>query len=387
MNSVGHLPKLPLTGDAPMGRSLILESRLVLGLMLVSAVSPCAVVAFSSQAPGEPEAVDIPFDINAAVQSDVYLLGPGDVLELKLFDAPELSGTLEVLNDGSVALPLVGSVGVSGFTLQQASDGIQRLLSSQLLRPELQLRVMRPRPIRVSVVGAVERPGLYSLSTSEAVQTEGGPTTSISGLPTVVDVIQKAGGITQQADLRSVQLQRRLPGTPARYKRARLNLLELLLEGDQQQNPFLFDGDTIKIERAEETPSEAIELAAANLSPQRIQVNVIGEVNSPGQLELMANTPLVQAILSAGGLKDWRANGGNVELVRINRNGSATLKRFRFDMSQGASNEANPPLRQGDTVRVGRSMLAKGSDSLGAVSEPVSGLVTIWSLFRLTNTN
>ena len=387
MNSVGHLQKLQLTGDAPMGRSLILKSRLVLGLMLVSAVSPCAVLASSSQVPGELEAVDIPFDIHAAVQSDVYLLGPGDVLELKLFDAPELSGTLEVLNDGSVALPLVGSVGVSGFTLQQASDGIQRLLSSQLLRPELQLRVVRPRPIRVSVVGAVERPGLYSLSTAEVVQTEGGPTTSISGLPTVVDVIQKAGGITQQADLRSVQLQRRLPGTPARYKRARLNLLELLLEGDQQQNPFLFDGDTIKIERAEETPSEAIELAAANLSPQRIQVNVIGEVNSPGQLELMANTPLVQAILAAGGLKDWRANGGNVELVRINRNGSATLKRFRFDMSQGASNEANPPLRQGDTVRVGRSMLAKGSDSLGAVSEPVSGLVTIWSLFRLTNAN
>ena len=89
--------------------------------------SPCAVLASSSQAPGELEAVDIPFDINAAVQSDVYLLGPGDVLELKLFDAPELSGTLEVLNDGSVALPLVGSVGVSGLTLQQASDGIQRL--------------------------------------------------------------------------------------------------------------------------------------------------------------------------------------------------------------------------------------------------------------------
>ena len=237
-----------------MGRSLMFKSRLVLGLMLVSAVSPSAVLAASSQATAELEGVGVPFDINAALQGDVYLLGPGDVLELKLFDAPELSGSLEVLNDGSVALPLVGSVGVSGLTLQQASEGIKQLLGSQLLRPELQLRVVRPRPIRVSVVGAVERPGLYSLSTTEAVQTEGGPTTSISGLPTVVDVIQKAGGITQQADLRSVQLQRRLPGTPTRYKRARLNLLELLLEGDQQQNPFLFDGDTIKIERAEETP-------------------------------------------------------------------------------------------------------------------------------------
>ena len=55
-------------------------------------------------------------------------------------------------------------------------------------------------------------------------------------------------------------------------------------------------------------------------------------------------------------------------------------------MGSGASNDTNPPLRQGDTVRVGRSLLAKGSDALGAVSEPVSGLVTIWSLFRLINT-
>ena len=320
------------------------------------------------------------------VQDDVYIIGAGDVLDLKLFDAPELSGELSVLSDGSVALPLVGSVRLSGLTLQQASEWMRTLLADQLLRPDLQLRVVRPRPIRISVVGAVERPGLYSLTTTEALQTEGGPMTSIAGLPTVVDAIQKAGGITQQANLRNVHLQRRLPGVPARFKRTRLNLLDLVLEGDQQQNPLLFDGDTIKIERAEDVPAEALELAAANLSPKVIQVNVIGEVNSPGRLELQANTPLVQAILAAGGLKDWRANGGNVELVRINRNGSATLKRFRFDMGQGASNKANPPLRQGDTVRVGRSLMAKSSDAIGAVSQPMSSLVTIWSLFRLINT-
>ena len=85
------------------------------------------------------------------------------------------------------------------------------------------------------------------------------------------------------------------------------------------------------------------------------------------------------------GVKGLRANGGNVELLRVNRNGSATLKRFRFNMGSGASNATNPPLRQGDTVRVGRSLLAKGSDAIGAVSEPVTGLVTVWSLFDLIN--
>jgi polysaccharide export outer membrane protein len=356
-----------------------------LALALAMALTP--MVQAAEQAPGPLTSPDLssPALTSNLLQEDVYIIGPGDVLDLKLFDAPELSGQLEVLNDGSVSLPLVGSVRISGLTLQQATFWLKELMAQQLLRPELQLRVARPRPIRVALVGQVERPGIYSLTQSEASQTEGAGN-SISGLPTVVDAIQKAGGITQVANLREVVLQRRLPGNPARYKQTRLNLLDLILEGNQNQNPFLFDGDTIRLTLAEDTPAEAIELAAVNLSPQVINVNVIGEVESPGRLSLQANTPLVQAVLAAGGAKAWRANKGNVELVRINRNGSATLKRFAIDLNQGASNQNNPPLRDGDTVKVNRSGLARVSDAIDAVSQPMSGLVTIWSLFRLVNT-
>ena len=324
----------------------------------------------------------------STLQEDVYIIGPGDVLDLKLFDAEELSGTLEVLNDGSVPLPLLGSVRLSGLTLQQATLWVQQLMSKELLRPDLQLRVVTPRPIRVALVGQVERPGIYSLTTSEASTTEGG-SNRISGLPTVVDAIQKAGGITQNANLRGVVLQRRLPGTKSelRYKQAELDLLDLVLDGNQSQNPFLFDGDTIRISKAEETPEEAVELAAVNLSPQVISVNVIGEVERPGKVDLQANTPLVQALLAAGGPKNWRASTGNVELVRINRNGSATLKKFRIDLGEGASNEKNPPLRDGDFVKVNRNALARASDAIDAVSQPLSGLVQIWTLFRLINNN
>lgn len=325
----------------------------------------------------------------STLQEDAYIIGPGDVLDLKLFDAEELSGSLEVLNDGSVPLPLVGSVRLSGLTLQQATLWVQQLMSKELLRPDLQLRVVKPRPIRVALVGQVERPGIYSLTTSETGQTEGGPAIRLSGLPTVVDAIQKAGGITQNANLRGVVLQRRLPGVKKEfsYKQAELDLLDLILDGNQSQNPFLFDGDTIRIREAEETPKEAVELAAVNLSPQVISVNVIGEVQKPGRVELQANTPLVQAVLAAGGPKNWRASTGNVELVRINRNGSATLKNFRIDLGEGASNEKNPPLRDGDSVKVNRSTLARASDAINAVSQPLGGLVQIWTLFRLINTN
>ena len=319
------------------------------------------------------------------LQDDTYLLGPGDQLELKLFDAPELSGPLDVLNDGTVSLPLIGSVRLTGLSLSQASQWVTSLYRKQVLRPELQLRLVKARPIRVALVGEVERPGLYSLTTSEGAQTQGGPSISISGLPTVVDAIQKAGGITQLANLRQVVLQRRMPGDSPRYKQTQLDLLSLLFEGDQQQNPFLFDGDTIRITKASEPPQEAIALASANLSPHQIQVYVIGEVLRPGALPLPANTPLVQAVMAAGGPQTWRANTGNVELVRINRNGTATRQRFKLNLSQGASNALNPPLRDGDTLVVNRSGMAVASDAIGAVSAPLTGLVNILALVNLIN--
>ena len=162
---------------------------------------------------------------SSAVQVDAYIIGPGDLLRLKLFDAPEMSGELSVLSDGSVSLPLVGSVVLSGLTLHQASGLIQELLSSQMLRPEAQLTVLTPRPILVSVVGAVEKPGVYALSAAKRKGDESSSSMSLLGFPTLVNAIQRAGGITQQADLRSVKLQRRLPGTPVRFKLARISNL------------------------------------------------------------------------------------------------------------------------------------------------------------------
>ena len=203
----------------------------------------------------------------------------------------------------------------------------------------------------------------------------------------MVDAIQKAGGITQipicggcAATTSSRDWER------PQLQAAELDLLDLVLDGNQSQNPFLIDGDTIRILKAEETPEEAVELAAVNLSPQVISVNVIGEVNNPGTVELPAGTPLMQAVMAAGGANP-RANTRKVELVRINRSGSATLKRFKLDPSAAASNDKNPPLQDGDSVMVNRSQLARAGDAINTVSQPLGGLLQIWTLFRLINSN
>jgi polysaccharide biosynthesis/export protein len=320
----------------------------------------------------------------STISQDAYILGPGDQLQLSLLDpgASELGGSFEILNDGSASLALIGNVVLDGLTLNQASRWLQSLYKQYLLRPELNLRVVRPRALQISVLGEVEKPGLYTLTPSEGSQVEGAGV-AISGLPTVVTALQKAGGLTLTADLSNVRLQRRLPGTTQQLREARLDLATLLKTGDKLQNPFLFDGDTLVIGKAVNPDSEVMELAATNLAPQTINVNVIGEVKAPGRISVPASTPLVEAILAAGGPATWRAKRNNVELVRINRNGTATRELFDIDYSQGVSGLRNPPLRDGDTVVVNRSNYAVVTDAVGAIANPLSGLVNVWALVDL----
>ncbi|MEB3361477.1 MAG: polysaccharide biosynthesis/export family protein, partial [Synechococcaceae cyanobacterium] len=160
---------------------------LATGLALPLQTLP-GLTAPADSAQGQPIAV-------SALQEDPYILGPGDQLDLKLYDVPDLSSKLSVLNDGTVSLPLVGNVRVQGLTLSQAEQWFTGLFRKQLQRPQLQLAVIQPRPIRVALVGELERPGVYSLTTNEASTVEGAAN-QISGLPTLVDAIQKAGGIT-----------------------------------------------------------------------------------------------------------------------------------------------------------------------------------------------
>lgn len=335
-----------------------------------------------------PPALAQPQPQAPVTQPDAYILGPGDQLQVDLLDPrlKELSGATQVLNDGTAVFPLLGSVTVSGYTIDQARGLLTRLYGRQVVRPDLTLRLQAPRPQLISVIGEVSNPGLYTLTPTENSGTANGGG-QISGVPTLITAIQKAGGLTQLADLRNVRLSRRLIGAPGRLKTTSLDLAALLQRGDQQQNPYLFDGDTIEVGRAEApTDAEIMELAVANFSPSSIRVNVVGEVKAPGEKQLRANTPLVQAILAAGGPVNFRARTGSVDLVRINRNGTATRQAFAVNYGQGVSSTANPPLRDGDTIIVNRSFYAQMVDGFTAVTAPLSSLVNGTAIYNVIRT-
>ncbi|ARV58330.1 polysaccharide export protein [Nostocales cyanobacterium HT-58-2] len=238
------------------------------------------------------------------------------------------------------------------------------------------------KPRRVAVIGEVLRPGSYLVTegTSEggnANNTTGAP--SITGLPTLMRALQLAGGITPQADVRNVTIRR--PTRTGAEQSLNVDLWKLLNSGDINQDVILQDGDTIVFPTATEVNrAEATQLATTTLSPSRIQVNVVGEVKAPGVKEVQPNSPLNQALLSAGGFNDARASRATVDLIRLNPDGSVTKREVKVDLKQGINEQTNPILRNNDIVIVNRSGIAKTGDTINTLAGPVG---TIINLVRL----
>ena len=306
------------------------------------------------------------------VYADLYVLGPGDGLQLTFLDpaAKEIGGTFGILPDGTSSLPLLGSVQLTGLTIGQASRWLTSLYGKQLKRPQLFITLISPRPVKVSIIGEVEKPGLYPLPV----------------FSTPVSAIQQAGGITVNSDIRKVIL-RRQAGIDGSQKQTTLDISQVLLNGNQLQNPVLFDGDTLIVGFTKEVTSEIREIGASNLAPPAINVTILGEVKAPGSVSLPANTPLVEAIFRAGGPVRWRANKNQVELVRFSRDGKVSRQTFSYNDTTNLSLK-NPPLRNGDTVIVKSSVYGKVLDAFSDLAVPIgaasgaANIVNTWYFFR-----
>ena len=305
------------------------------------------------------------------LQEDLYILGAGDILNFSLLGIKDLNTDIKILNDGNGIIPLIGPVKLKGHTIPSASKFIEDALKKEIIDPKVQLRMFENRPVKISVIGEISRPGIYKLFTST------------TDLPTVTTAIEEAGGISKFADLKNITLQRKLPGDGRSYKKTTLNFRNLILKGDQSQNPFLFDGDIIEISKVKDLDKDFLSKTSTSLSPKFITVNFLGEVKNPGSFELDSNTTLIDGILAAGGPKNYRSNYTNVEILRIDRNGSAFRKRYKFDLTQGYSEKNNPVLNNGDSVWLRRNNFAKAGDAVEAVVKPLQGLVSAWTLIEL----
>lgn len=295
-------------------------------------------------------------------RSTSYILGPGDRVLVAVANVEEYSREYEVLPDGSLNLPLIGAVSVQGQTLSQASATIENRFKRYIHLPVVDLDLVAARPIQIAVAGEINRPGTYTFSEQE-------------GVPTITSAVQLAGGITQTADVRNVKVYRLASSSNAAPLEA--NLWDLLTTGNLAQDIQLQDGDTLFIPVASSLDaSDVTMLAEASFSPETITVNVVGEVTSPGALQVQPNIPLNQALLAAGGFND-RAASGTVDLVRLNPNGTVTKRQIEVDFSNNIDTDSNPVLRNNDTVVVARSGSAELTDTVTPYVGPLGVVIRL----------
>ncbi len=299
--------------------------------------------------------------------------GAGQTLPINLLSLLQ-SGDFSqdiVLQDGdTVVLPTSSGVGTGNSSLIAASN-----LGPQSISP-----------VKVIVVGEVNRPGTYTVRGDANTTNNNTQLTGNVTLPTVTQAIQAAAGIKPTADIRQIQLIRT---TRTGEQKIALNLFKLLQQGDTNQDIVLQEGDRIFIPLAQNSSPQDVDLiSSSTFSPATIKVNVIGEISTKfpkgqlGSLDMPPNTTLNQAILIAGGFDNVRANKSEVDFIRLNPNGTVTKRLIKLNFAKGIDGESNPRLQNNDTIVIGRTNLTRIGDGFSSILSPFSGLFSLFNIFR-----
>jgi polysaccharide biosynthesis/export protein len=278
---------------------------------------------------------------------NAYTLGPGDRVRVDVFNVPEYSGEYPVLVDGTLNLPIIGAVPVTGRTLFEASKILEQAYRGYVRTPNVTVGLLIPRPIQVAIAGEVNRAGSYTI-----------PLTETRKYPTLSQAVQLAGGVSQTSNLRRVRLQR---GNRIGY----FDLLAVLQNADVSQDITLRDGDTIFVPTATEVNAADIaRTTESNIGTQdiAIKIAVIGEVAKPGTYSMKADGPaaggagrislptLTEALKLAGGATA-SADASKIVVKRQTKTGRTQMIAINLLrlLNNGDSNQ-DLVLQNGDTI-------------------------------------
>lgn len=214
-------------------------------------------------------------------------IGAGDLVEMSVFDTPELSGKLRVSNTGDVILPLVGTLHLQGLKAGDAQNLIrQKLIDGGFLKdPQVMVFISEYATQNVSIVGEVHKPGIYPAF----------------GTHRLLDYLSLAEGLTPLAGTAIVITHSGHPDQPQRVK------MTAGAAPQPENNPEILPGDTIFVERTG-------------------IIYVVGDVARPGgfPMDHDGQLTILQAVALAQGTNDTAAKG-SARLIRTTPQGRQEL--------------------------------------------------------------
>ncbi|MDD8015572.1 MAG: polysaccharide export protein [Acidobacteriota bacterium] len=250
-----------------------------------------------------------------------YRIGPKDLIEISVFGVQELNRTVRVSEDGKITLPLLGEIDVNDLTATELEKRLSGLLGEKMLQnPQVTVFIKEYQSKRVSVLGAVQRPGPLQLL----------------GRMTLLQIISEAGGLTPDAGNDIIVIRQLADGTSTSLH---ISIEDLFFKGDAKLNIPLEPGDIVNI------PVD-----------KDVVIYVFGQVKNPGALQVKkSNIPtLTQAIAQAGGFSD-RAAKGSVLIKR--RDASGKEVPIKVNVNDILKNRAKDvKLLENDTVYVSESL-------------------------------
>jgi len=243
-----------------------------------------------------------------------YVLGPGDGLVIEMRGAYSQRLMRTVDHEGRISIPETGNILVAGSTLALAQENVQRAARQQFRDVEVELSLNRLRRVRVYVVGDVERPGAYD----------------VSSLSTVLSALLAAGGPTDLGSLRTVKHMR--GGKLLRV----VDLYGLMLQGHQGASEALHSGDTLLV------------------PPTGPQVTLVGMVRRPAIYELRSEQKLRDVLALAGGVL-VAGELSNIKVERVKAHQGREMLNLRLDPADplGPSDGAGEfVVHDGDVVTI-----------------------------------
>src|SRR6267378_3258856 len=240
-------------------------------------------------------------------------VGAEDLLEISVFEIPELNRTVRVSERGTISLPLLGEMEVRGLTAMQVEEKLRDALTQKYLQdPQVSVFIREYGSKKVSVIGAVGKPGVYEML----------------GPRTLLQVLSEAGGLEKEAGSHLFVIRAVAGGATDAIP---VKIGDLLMNRDPELNLAINPGDVISVPLDRPT-----------------YVYVDGAVKTPGRLEELASRPitLLQAIAKAGGTTE-RASLKAIQILRRGSDGTQSeipinLKRIRH------GKDPDPVLQEGD---------------------------------------
>jgi polysaccharide export outer membrane protein len=261
---------------------------LACGVLLIAASAAAA------QTPTEPAQGSV----QRAGAGEAYRIGPGDVLEVRVFNRPQLSReAVRVEGDGTIRMPLVeGEIRAACLTEGELAQEIERHYLKYLKNPQVDIFLKEFNSTPVAVLGAVTTPGRFQLQRRvrllELLSYAGGPTERAGRQ---IQVVHSAPPLACGAETPAVGTAAAEGGEVSSFR------LDETLLGDSSANPFVRPGDIVTVTEAE-------------------QAYVVGNVLKPSMIPLKERVTVSQAIAMAGGtLPDTQSE--RVRIVRQERGG------------------------------------------------------------------